>query len=202
MQQGTSEWLDVRAGKATASRFRDILAKIKTGEAADRRNYRAELVCERLTGRADPAYTNAAMAWGNENEPFARIAYIAKTGAEVEEVGFIAHAELPAGASPDGLIGKDGGLEIKCPNKATHLATLKAKKMPAEHIPQVQGAMWITGRMWWDFVSYHPDFPEHLQLFVTRIDRDDEYIETLQKEVSEFLNEVEDEVNQLNKEAA
>ncbi len=74
--------------------------------------------------------------------------------------------------------------------------------MPAEHIPQVQGAMWITGRMWWDFVSYHPDFPEHLQLFVTRIDRDDEYIETLQKEVSEFLNEVEDEVNQLNKEAA
>lgn len=202
MQQGTTEWLAARAGKATASRFRDILAKIKTGEAADRRNYRAELVCERLTGKADASYTNAAMVWGTEHEPFARIAYIATTGAVVDEVGFIQHSTIMAGASPDGLIGDEGGLEIKCPNKATHLAALRAKKMPPEHMPQVQGAMWITGRKWWDFVSYHPEFPDALQLFITRIERDEEYISALEKEVSLFLQEVEEEVTQLTKVAA
>lgn len=202
MQQQTPEWFAARCGKATASRFKDILAKIKSGEAADRRNYRAELVCERLTGKADAGFTNAAMAWGTEQEPFARIAYMAKTGNIVEEIGFVAHPTLAAGASPDGLIGEDGGLEIKCPNKATHLATLRSQSVPPEHMPQVQGAMWITGRKWWDFVSYHPEFPEGLQLFVKRVERDNDYIASLETEVSTFLAEVEADVVALSKLAA
>jgi hypothetical protein len=202
MQQRSDEWFAARCGKATASRFRDILATIKSGEAADRRNYRAALVCERLTGKPDQGFTNSAMQWGTEQEPFARIAYMALTGHEVEEVGFFLHPEMAAGASPDGFVGEDGGLEIKCPNKATHLATLLAGKMPPEHLPQVQGAMWITGRKWWDFVSYHPEFPEHLQLFVQRIERDDTYITQLALAVSLFLSEVDEAVAALTKRAA
>jgi putative phage-type endonuclease len=202
MQQRSDEWFAARCGKATASRFKDILATIKSGEAADRRNYRAALVCERLTGKPEQSFANAAMQWGTEQEPFARIAYMATTGAFVEEAGFFEHPELAAGASPDGLIGDDGGLEIKCPNKATHLATLLSGKMPAEHLPQVQGAMWITGRKWWDFVSYHPEFPEHLQLFVQRIGRDDAYINQLALAVSLFLSEVDEAVEALQRKAA
>jgi len=202
MQQQSDEWFKARVGKATASRFKDILATIKSGEAADRRNYRAALVCERLTGTPEQTYTNAAMAWGTEQEPFARIAYMAKTGLIVDDAGFIQHPEMMAGASPDGLIGKDGGLEIKCPNKATHLATLLAQKMPPEHMAQVQGAMWITGRQWWDFVSYHPEFPEHLQLFIQRIERDEKYITQLALAVSLFLSEVDEEVKALSQLAA
>jgi YqaJ-like viral recombinase domain. len=202
MEQRSDEWFSARAGKATASNFRRILAKIKSGEAADRRNYRAQLVVERLTGKADEGYENAAMRWGTEQEPFARIAYIAATGANVEEVGFIQHPQLMAGCSPDGLIGEEGGLEIKCPTKATHLDTLKAQAMPAEHMPQVQGCMWITGRKWWDFVSYHPEFPEHLQLFIVRIERDEQYIAGLEKEVRAFLKSVDDEMEAVSRLAA
>lgn len=202
MDQRSPEWFAARLGRATASRFGSILSTIKSGEAADRRNYRADLVCERLTGRSDAGYTNAAMQWGTEQEPFARIAYIAKTGLMVDEVGFLAHPSLMAGASPDGLIGDEGGLEIKCPNKATHLATLKAQKMPPEHMPQVQGCMWISGRKWWDFVSYHPEFPDALQLFIQRIHRDDAYIRDLEDKVTAFLAEVDAEVEQLSKLAA
>lgn len=202
MQQGSEAWFAARCGKATASQFKAILATIKSGEAAERRNYRASLIVERLTGKADVGFTNEAMRWGTEQEPFARIAYMAKTGLIVDEAGFLLHPELDAGASPDGLIGEAGGLEIKCPNKATHLATLLAQAMPPEHLPQVQGAMWITGRKWWDFVSYHPDFPEHLQLFVQRIERDGTYIRTLEDKVRAFLAEVDSEVETLSKLAA
>lgn len=202
MQQGSEEWFAARCGKATASQFRAILATIKSGEAAERRNYRAALIVERLTGKADIGFTSEAMRWGTEQEPFARIAYMAKTGAVVEEAGFILHPEINAGASPDGLIGEDGGLEIKCPSKATHLSTLQSGVMPTEHTPQVQGAMWITGRKWWDFVSYHPEFPDHLQLFVKRVQRDDDYIRDLEAKVRAFLAEVDAEVESLSKLAA
>jgi hypothetical protein len=200
MQQGTQEWFAARCGLATASRFKDILATVKSGEAAGRRNYRAQLVCERLTGTPQETFTNAAMQWGTDNEPFARIAYEAR-GNIVQEVGFIKHETLMAGASPDGYVGEEGGIEIKCPNTATHIDTL-LNGMPPDHKPQIQGQMWITGRKWVDFISYDPRLPEHMQLYVQRIERDETYIQTLEKEVAQFLAEVDETINQLNRKAA
>ena len=202
MEQRTDEWYAARLGRATASNFGKVLAKIKTGEAADRRNYRAQLVIERLTGNRQEGYSNAAMQWGTEQEPFARIAYMADRGVDVQEVGFIQHATLMAGCSPDGLIAADGLIEIKCPVSATHIETLKTQHMPLEHMPQVQGQMWIAGREWCDFVSYDPRMPEKLQMFVQRIPRDDQYIKALAFEVERFLEEVAAEVTALQKIAA
>lgn len=202
MEQRTDEWYAARLGRATASNFGKVLAKIKTGEAADRRNYRAQLVIERLTGNRQESYSNAAMQWGTEQEPFARIAYMADRGVDVQEVGFIQHETLMAGCSPDGLIGADGLIEIKCPVSATHIETLKTQHMPLEHMPQVQGQMWIAGREWCDFVSYDPRMPEKLQMFVQRIPRDDQYIKALAFEVERFLEEVSAEVTALQKIAA
>lgn len=202
MEQRTDEWYVARLGRATASNFGKVLAKIKTGEAADRRNYRAQLVIERLTGNRQEGYSNAAMQWGTEQEPFARIAYMADRGVDVQEVGFIQHATLMAGCSPDGLIADDGLIEIKCPVSATHIETLKTQHMPLEHMPQVQGQMWIAGREWCDFVSYDPRMPEKLQMFVQRIPRDDQYIKALAFEIERFLEEVAAEVTALQKIAA
>jgi putative phage-type endonuclease len=203
IEQGSSEWLAQRAGHATASRFKDVLAKIKTGEAATRRNYRVQLVTERLTGQPCETYTNAAMQWGTDQEPAARSAYEAHTGDLVEQAVFILHPGMAwAGASPDGLIGDDGGIEIKCPYQSTvHVETLQGG-MPSEHMPQVQGVMWITGRQWVDFVSYDPRMPEHLQLYVQRIARDEKYIAELEKAVVAFLGEVSVMHQQLMKKAA
>lgn len=201
MIQGSEEWFAARLGRATASRFADLLATTKTGVSASRANYRAQLVCERMTGKAEESFESAAMKWGTENEPFARMAYEAETGLIVEETGFIQHPELMAGASPDGLVGADGGFECKCPNTATHIETL-LKGMPAKHGPQVQGCMWLTGRKWWDFVSYDPRMPEKLQLYIQRIPRDEEYIAKLAAEVSVFLSEVDQLVADLEKKAA
>lgn len=194
--QGTDEWFAERCGFATASRFKDVLAKIKTGEAAGKRNYRAQLVCERLTGRPADSYSNAAMDWGTATEPLARIAFEERACEVVTQVGFIRHATLMAGASPDGLIWDDGLIEIKCPNTATHIETL-LNGMPPDHLPQVQGQMWITGRKWVDFVSYDPRLPEKLKLHIQRITRDDIYIKTLEAEVTAFLETVSQTVQRL-----
>lgn len=189
--QGTEAWLSERAGCATASRFSDVLAKIKTGEAASRRKYRLQLVTERLTGNPVMGYVNAAMQRGTEQEPFARAAYEAVTGVLVDQVGFVRHPDVAwCGASPDGLVEDDGLVEIKCPESTTHLEWLEAGRAPPEHVPQIQGQMWVTGRKWCDFVSYDPRFPERLQLFWVRVDRDDSYIATLAAEVQVFLAEV------------
>lgn len=202
IEQRSQEWFAARLGIATASRFSAVLAKIKTGEAAERRNYRAQLVVERLTGKQVETYQNSAMQHGTEQEPFARMAFAAKTGAIVDEVGFLRHAVIEAGCSPDGLIDDCGMLEIKCPfQTAVHIDTLK-NGMPKEHIPQVQGQMWIAGREWVDFVSFDPRMPEKLQLFVQRIMRDEEYIANLSKEVAALMEEVRAEEAQLIKLAA
>ena len=188
--QRTPEWFAARLGIATASRFSAVLAKVKAGEAAERRNYRAQLVVEKLTGKPVETYQNAAMQHGTDQEPFARMAFAAKSGLIVEEVGFLRHATIDAGCSPDGLIDEGGMIEIKCPfQTAVHIESLK-NGMPKEHVPQVQGQMWITGRHWVDFVSFDPRMPERLQLFVQRIPRDEEYITTLSKEVAAFMEEV------------
>lgn len=196
--QRSVEWFQARCGKATASRFKDVIAKIKTGEAAVRRNYKAQLVVERLTSVAQETYTNAAMQYGTETEPQARAAYEFKSDNLVTEVGFIPHSTLQAGCSPDGLIGEDGGVEIKCPfQSAVHIETL-LNGIPPEHIAQIQGSLWITGRQWWDFVSYDGRMPAHLQLYIKRVERDEKYITALETEVMVFLNEVSEVVNKLS----
>lgn len=189
-EQGSEEWLAARSGIATASCFSAILATIKSGEAAERRNYRAKLVVERLTGRCVSGFTTAAMQQGTEREPLARAAYESRTRTFVNEVGFCRHDELEAGASPDGLIGDDGGLEVKCPELATHLSYLRLKTEPSAYTPQIQGCMWITGRAWWDFVSFNPDFPAHLQLVIRRVPRDEKAIASLEFAVGLFMEEV------------
>ena len=198
MRQGSPEWAAARAGRATASRFSDVMAKIKSGEAAVRRNYRAELVVERMTGIPVEGFMSKEMMWGIDQEPEARARLEEETGVLVEEIGFVAHPEVAAGASPDGLIGDDGGLEIKCPNTSTHIGYLLGGMTP-DHVPQVQGNMWMTGRAWWLFVSFDPRMPEKLQLYKQMIPRDDAYIRLLEAEVRKFLREVDETVAKLTK---
>jgi hypothetical protein len=193
-EQGTPEWMQARCGIATASCFSNILATIKSGEAAARRNYRAKLVVERLTGKVVSSdFQSASMIQGIAREPLARDAYSEKTGTEIEQVGFMVDDLHQAGASPDGLIGDDGGLEIKCPELATHLEYLRLRSEPPAYTAQIQGCMWISGRKWWDFVSWNPDFPAHLQMIVRRVHRDDDYITSLQLAVARFMQEVREE---------
>ena len=197
IEQGTPEWHQLRLGKVTASRVSDVMAKIKTGESASRKNYRAELVVQRLTGLPSESFTNAAMEWGTATEPMARIAYEIEKEVLVEQVGFIEHPTIAMfGCSPDGLV-HDGMIEIKCPNSATHIEYLTDNKAPAKYINQMQCQMAVTGKKWCDFVSFDPRLPEDLQLFVVRVPRDDKYIGTMEVEVVEFLTEVEGMVNQL-----
>jgi putative phage-type endonuclease len=189
--QRTEDWYAARIGKATASRFRDAIAALKSGAPAQaQRDYLTELVVERLTQQPIQRFQNAAMTWGTEQEPAARTAYERVTGISVEETGFVAHDTLLAGCSPDGLVDWDGLVEIKCPwNTAVHIETL-LNGMPDDHRAQVQGQMWITGRQWCDFVSYDPRMPEPLQLHVQRINRDPAYVADLERRVTEFLAEV------------
>jgi putative phage-type endonuclease len=190
VEQGTPEWFEARLGRATASKFGDIMSRIKTGESAQRKNYRAQLVAERLTGTKEDGFTSSAMAWGTETEPLARLRYSLKTGNEVEECGFFAHDDLLAGASPDGLIGTDGTLEIKCPNSVTHIETLRKQDVPYQYYWQVMGQLWMTNRSWCDFVSFDPRMPENAQFFTVRVHRDENKIRELELEVSSFLESV------------
>jgi hypothetical protein len=207
--QRDDDWYAARCGKATASRFKDAMARKKPTEAQAkkglpgdptqaRQDYLTELVVERLTGQRVQKYVTAAMQWG-DHEPEARAAYEQSTGTEVEETGFIAHDTLYAGCSPDGLVDWDGLIEIKCPyNSAVHIETLLGG-MPTEHMPQVQGQMWITGREWCDFVSYDPRMPEPLQLYVQRIPADPKAIADLAFGISAFLKEVGSKVEALRR---
>lgn len=198
MEQRTEEWFKARLGKVTASRVADVLAKTKTGVSASRANYLTELVVERLTGQQAELYMNDAMQWGTDTEPQARMAYEAHKSVLVDEVGFIDHSSIQMfGCSPDGLVGDDGLIEIKCPNSKTAIETILSGKAPSKYIPQMQTQMAVTGRAWCDFVSFDPRLPEDLQLFVVRVNRDDEYIANLEKEVSAFLQEVDETVTKL-----
>ena len=197
MEQRTEEWFAARLGKVTASRVADVLAKIKSGESASRKNYKMELVVQRLTGKAGESFTNAAMEHGVATEPFARMAYEAHTGTFVKEEGFVDHPTIEGfGCSPDGIVG-EGLIEIKCPNTANHIETVLENKAPSKYIPQMQCQMACTGAKWCDFVSFDPRVPEDLQLFVVRVDRDQEYIDAMEVEVKQFLSEVLDLFNQL-----
>jgi putative phage-type endonuclease len=189
--QGSPEWFAARLGKVTASRVADVIAKTKSGPSASRANYAAELIVERLTGQRGEGFTNAAMQWGTDNEPAAREAYEFATGTWVDQVGFIVHPRIAeSGASPDGLIGADGMLEIKAPNTATHLETLTSQKIPPKYQTQMAWQLACAGRRYCDFVSFDPRLPAHLQLFIKRYERDDALIEDLEADVIAFLTEV------------
>jgi hypothetical protein len=185
--QGSPEWLAARCGCVTASEFSSVLAK---GQGKTRAAYLRRVVAEMLTGKptAD-MYKNAHMDRGHEQEPIARDEYEALTGEFVEQVGFIRHESLPVGCSPDGLIGADGGAEIKSVIPTVQLDTLLSGGYPPEHRPQVQGSLWLTKRAWWDFCSFSPDMPENLRLYVFRVHRDEEYIAKLEAEVTAFVRE-------------
>lgn len=190
--QGSLEWHQLRLGKVTASRVADVIAKTKSGYSASRANYLAELVAERLTGSPAERFTNTAMQWGTEKEPEARDAYMFATEADVSEIGFVHHPRIAmTGASPDGLVGDVGLVEIKCPNSATHIETLRGQQVPAKYITQMQFQMACTGRAWCDFVSFDPRLPPPvLHLFIKRVHRDEAMIAELEREVEAFLAEV------------
>ena len=198
MEQRTEEWFEARMGCVTASRTADVMAKTKSGYAASRANYMAELICERLTGERQGGFSSAAMQWGTETEPQARMAYEIITGATVVETGFVLHPEIAGfGASPDGLIGDDGLIEIKCPNTATHIDTLLADKVPTKYIIQMHVQMLCTGRAWCDFVSFDPRLPIDLHMFIKRVERDDKLAEEIVTEVQSFLADMEAKIAKL-----
>jgi len=191
LPQGSPEWLAARAGRVTASRISDVMAKIKTGEAAARRDYRAQIVAEILTGKPqEDGFVSAEMQWGTEQEPLARSAYEMKMDVLVDQVGFVLHPSIErAGASPDGYTGKVG-LEIKCPKTATHLQYLMDGVPPAKYQPQMLWQMACMGTEAVDFVSFDPRLPNGMQLFVIQFQRDDKRIAEMEAEVLTFLAEV------------
>jgi putative phage-type endonuclease len=198
MEQRTEEWFNARLGKVTASRIADLMAKTKSGYSASRDNYMAQLTIERLTQKPTEGYTNAAMQWGTEQEPFARAAYETKTEQLVTEVGFIVHPEIDqAGASPDGLVGNEGMVEIKCPESKTMIETLLSDKVPDKYFKQMQWQMACTGRKWCDYVVFDPRMPENLQLCVRRVERDDYIIDEIKAEINKFLAELDQQVTKL-----
>ena len=200
IEQRTEEWFQQRLGKVTASRISDVIAKTKTGVSTSRQNYLIQLVSERLTGKKGDSFVNQAMLDGIERESAARELYMQTRGVSVTEVGFFDHPTIAmSGASPDGAVnaeedGKYAGLiEIKCPIETTHTNTLMSKSVPSKYIPQIQWQMSSVSPnvKWCDFISYNPNFPDTMQLFVVRVERDNDYIAELEAEVIKFLDEVE-----------
>lgn len=189
--QGTPEWHQARLGCLTASRANDAVAGKTT---AAYQNYLWQLVAERLTGQQEDSYTNADMQRGTEKEPIARAAYEAHTGNFVTQTGFWLHPTIQwLGASPDGLVGDDGLIEIKCPRTSTHLQYRKANKPPTKYTRQMMVQLMCTGRKWVDFVSFDDRLPTDRQLFIVRFEPKQEDLDELQKSLIEFLAEVEKE---------
>ena len=199
LEQGSAEWLQARCGKVTASRVADVAAETKAGWGASRKNYMADLIAERLTGQPASSFSNEAMRWGTDTEPQARAAYEFFHDVAVVQVGLINHPDIPkSAASPDGLVSDDGMVEIKCPNTATHIDTLLSGKIPAKYDTQMQWQMACTGRAWCDFVSFDPRMPEHLSMFVRRVERNEERIAELSEIVGTFLTELDAKITELN----
>jgi putative phage-type endonuclease len=196
VEQRSAKWHQMRLGKVTASRVADILAKTKTGPSASRQNYLIELALQRTTGVIQESYSNSAMEWGTQTEPQARVAYEVATHNFVDQVAFVDHPSIEGfGCSPDGLVGKDGLIEIKCPNSPTHWEYFKYNRPPQKYVIQMQAQMACTGAKWCDFVSFDPRMPERSQLLVVNVLRDDEFILYMEAEIKQFLSEVEAEVN-------
>lgn len=199
VEQRSEAWKACRIGRLTGSRAKDAFATVQKGEAAARRDLRFALAIERLTGLSQESdYVNADMAWGNEHEADAVAAYEAATGSIVTSVGFCEHETLRAGTSPDGFVGDDGAISVKCPRSANHVRYMRAGKEPAEHAHQNTHELWLTGRRWIDFVSFDPRMPEGLQLWILRVTRTPEQIAEYDRDVRLFLAEVDREVEGLS----
>jgi putative phage-type endonuclease len=196
--QGTDEWFAARRGKVTASRVADVMARTKSGFAASRSNYKAELVLEILTNTTAVGFVSEAMKWGTEQEPNARALYASTIFDPVVEVGFVDHPDiLGAGCSPDGLVGDDGIVEIKCPNTATFLEIFLTDNIPQKWLTQIQMQLDCTGRKWCDFVCYDPRMPEGGQIYVQRVERDEMFISTMREMIQTFIKELNEEVEQV-----
>lgn len=215
IDQRSPEWFAERAGKITASRMNDVMVERERGEfkSGPRKgqpkpqpkaltDYAYQLAAERLTGKPRKQVKAAALIWGQEIEPAALAAYQAETGCLVTPCSFIVHPQYDfIGASPDFLRDEDGGGEIKSPESSeVHLETLLTG-LPPEHIEQIQGGLWVTGRKWWDFVSYHPEFPEDLRLYIQRVERDDAYIARMEEACLQMEADVQAILSQLKKAA-
>lgn len=185
IEQGTKEWLDARKGIITGSRFKDIVTPLKGDLSKSSISYMHELIAERMGATVD-FFQNSHMQRGNELEPYARSAYEFIKDCKVEQVGFCLDNSKLFGVSPDGLIGEDGGIEIKCPKETTHISYLVDGILPLIYKPQVQGSMWVTGRKWWDFMSYHPELPP----LIIRVERDEEYIKNMEENIIKFAKEM------------
>lgn len=192
--QGSEQWLSARAGKATGSRAKDILATIKTGEAAARRDYRMQLAVERLTAQPQGSdFVNQEMQRGIDLEPAARAAYEALTGNMVQECGFISRNDIEAGCSLDGHVDNFLGIvEFKCPKSATHYRYLKTKDI-SEYLPQIRHNLWVTGAQWCDALSFDNRFPEPLQTYYQRFYAKDLNLLDYEMALIKFLKEVDEE---------
>jgi putative phage-type endonuclease len=198
--QGSDEWLRARVGSLGASRVHEVMARTKTGYSASRANACAAIVAERLTGTPTESFETPAMAWGKATEAEARATYEFYTDSIVTPVGLVKHPTIAdTHASPDGLLGTEGILEIKCPQVAGHIETLLKRAVPSRYECQIAWQLACTGRKWADFVSFNPLLPEEMRLFVVRVERDDSKIAEITKEVVAFLAEVDAKVEQLVK---
>lgn len=198
MEQLSEEWFAARRGKVTASRLGDLMATTRTGYGAGRGNYMAELLAERLTGKTTERFQNDAMRWGVETEPHARAAYEFFRDATVVPAEFVPHPTMAnTGASPDGLIGADGMVEIKCPLTATHVDTLLTETVALKYVYQMQWQLECTGRAWCDFVSFDPRLPPKMQLYVKRFERNTQTIAELTKAIALFLRELDQKIEAL-----
>jgi len=196
MEQRTDEWFAARCGNLTASVFSDVMTKTKTGYGASRKNLMARLIIERLTGLPVSIPTTAAMQWGTDTEPEAREEYEEHNEVLVVEEGYVPHPTIVgAGASPDGLVGEDGLLEIKCPNTATHLDFILSNAIPKKYQMQMQWQMACTGREWCDFLSYDPRLPAPLDYRCQRVERDDGLIRQMEEEAEIFLGELKSKID-------
>lgn len=194
-EQRTEQWFEERLGIPTSSMYSAVLAK---GEGKTRAAYMLKLAAERLTGKPSESFSNGHTERGTEQETYAQMAYEARTGNIVQEVGFIRHPKLETGGSPDGLIDIDGGIEIKSVIPTVQIETIRKGGYPSGHKAQIQGNLFNTGRVWWDFCSYSPDMPEGLDLYIFRVERDEDYIKTLEAEIVRFNKELDEMVEALN----
>lgn len=200
MEQRTDEWFQARCGKVTASRMADLNARTKVGWGASRKTYLGQIVAERLTGVPAASFSNAAMQWGIDNEQDAIDAYSFITGRAVESIGFVDHPSIRmSGASPDGLVGDDGLIEVKCPNTATHIDQIRSGKPPLKYRLQMLWQLACTQRAWCDYVCFDPRMPIEMQLFVYRLEANRVEIEDIEASVIEFQDEVDKVISELKK---
>lgn len=207
MEQQTEAWFEARLGSVTASRVKDVMAKGRSGApSATRQNYMMQLLCERLTGKREEGFTSAAMQRGNDLEPIARLAYELMQDCEVVETGLIMHPRIERfGASPDGLIiltNGRGGLEIKCPNTAQHIAVMQSGKHDPQYDWQMLAQISCGDLEWSDFVTFDDRLPEELQYFCARFERDETRIREMETEVKLFLEELAELEDQMRKRMA